>query len=130
MLHAFAKLCSIGLLAFVAAGAPQAPPAPQAPQAPPAPQVPQAPDEIAFMAALALKQKAEHLPAVMVQAQEAADVAHAIDVVKQLRAINGISLRTTRSCASSALWISRRPRKYGRWRSSKRPSHPWMSRGW
>src|SRR5689334_14434040 len=73
MLHAFAKLCSIGLLAFVAAGAPQAPPAPQAPQAPPAPQVPQAPDEIAFMAALALKQKAEHLPAAAAFAKFRAD---------------------------------------------------------
>src|SRR3954451_12797559 len=34
------------------------------------------------------RHRAEHLPATMVKAQEAEDVAHAIDVVKQLKAIN------------------------------------------
>jgi hypothetical protein len=38
------------------------------------------------------RHKGEHLPAEMVKAQEAEDVAHAIDVVKQLKAINAACL--------------------------------------
>ncbi len=38
------------------------------------------------------RHKNEHLPATMVKAQEQADVRHAIDVVAQLKAINGASL--------------------------------------
>src|SRR5437588_12230338 len=46
------------------------------------------------LSATALKRhKAEHLPTTMAKAQESEDVAHAIDVVKQLKAINGASLQ-------------------------------------
>jgi hypothetical protein len=38
------------------------------------------------------RHKSEHLPAAMVKAAEAEDVAHAIDVVKQLKAINAACL--------------------------------------
>lgn len=38
------------------------------------------------------RHRAEHLPATMIKAAEAEDVAHAIDVVKQLKAINAASL--------------------------------------
>ncbi len=38
------------------------------------------------------RHRAEHLPATMVKAQEQADVRHAIDVVTQLKAINGATL--------------------------------------
>ena len=39
------------------------------------------------------RHKAEHLPQTMVKAKESEDVGHAIDVVKQLKAINGASLQ-------------------------------------
>jgi hypothetical protein len=46
------------------------------------------------LSATALKRhKAEHLPTTMVKAQESEDVAHAIDVVKQLKSINGATLQ-------------------------------------
>ena len=48
--------------------------------------------QFAASAPAVLRHKAEHLPAVMVKAQEAEGVAHALDVVKQLRAINGVSM--------------------------------------
>ena len=46
------------------------------------------------LSATALKRhKAKHLPMTLVKAQESEDVAHAIDVVRQLKAINGASLQ-------------------------------------
>ena len=39
------------------------------------------------------RHKRDHLPATVAKAQEQEDVAHALDVVKQLKAINGASLR-------------------------------------
>jgi hypothetical protein len=39
------------------------------------------------------RHNAAHLPATMVKAQESEDVAHALDVVRQLKAINGASLQ-------------------------------------
>jgi hypothetical protein len=39
------------------------------------------------------RHKEEHLPASMVKAKESEDVGHAIDIVKQLKAINGASLQ-------------------------------------
>lgn len=38
------------------------------------------------------RHKAEHLPVTLLKAKDAEDVAHALDVVRQLRAINGASL--------------------------------------
>jgi len=43
-------------------------------------------------ATAAFRHKGDHLPAAMVKAHEAEDVGHAIDVVKQLRAINAATL--------------------------------------
>jgi hypothetical protein len=39
------------------------------------------------------RHKAEHLPQTMVKAKESEDVGHAIDIVRQLKAINGASLQ-------------------------------------
>jgi hypothetical protein len=39
------------------------------------------------------RHKEEHLPATMVKAKETEDISHAIDVVKQLRAINGVAVQ-------------------------------------
>jgi hypothetical protein len=39
------------------------------------------------------RHKAEHLPQTMVKAKESEDVDHALDIVKQLKAINGASLQ-------------------------------------
>ena len=39
------------------------------------------------------RHKAEHLPQTMVKAKQSEDVGHAIDVVRQLKAINGASLQ-------------------------------------
>lgn len=38
------------------------------------------------------RHKADHLPATMVKAKETEDVAHAIDIVQQLKTINGVAL--------------------------------------
>jgi hypothetical protein len=38
------------------------------------------------------RHKEEHLPATMLKAKETEDIGHAIDVVKQLKAINGVAL--------------------------------------
>lgn len=46
----------------------------------------------AVSATALFRHKAEHLPATMVKAAEAEDVAHAIDVVRQLRDINKAAL--------------------------------------
>lgn len=44
----------------------------------------------------AARHKADHLPATLTKAKEAEDVAHAIDVVRQLRAINAAALGVLR----------------------------------
>lgn len=47
------------------------------------------------------RHQAEHLPASLVKAAEAEDVAHAIDIVKQLKAINGAALEVLKNARAS-----------------------------
>lgn len=47
------------------------------------------------------RHQAEHLPKLLTQAQEAAGVAHALDVVQQLRFINGAALTVLKDARAS-----------------------------